>query len=240
MNKEKKKYSKRLNKASSLVSKDQYYSIDDGINILHEYQKNCSAKFDETVEITFKLGVDPRQSDQMVRGTVPMPHGIGKKIRVAAFVDAEKMNDASDADAFGGEDLIEKVKSGFLDFDVCLSVPSMMAKVATLGKILGPKGLMPNPKLGTVASDIKRSIKMFKAGQVEFRTEKGALIHMGIGKLSFSHNALRENIIAAYKAIVAAKPDSSKGVYMQKMYMSSSQGLSMSVDMSTLHSMGDS
>lgn len=230
-----KKLDKRMRKASVLV-KQEVYDLDTALTVLNDYKTQCSAKFDETVEVVFKVGVDPRQSDQMVRGSVAMPYGLGKTVRIAVFAKPERHKEATEAgaDLVGFEDLIEKVKAGQVDFDICLATPDIMPKLAALGKILGPKGMMPNPKLGTVAENIAEAVKQVKAGRVEFKIEKAALIHAGIGKLSFSKEALKANIKSLYEAVLSAKPNTSKGIYMQKMYISTSQGISLRLDLTSM------
>jgi large subunit ribosomal protein L1 len=229
-----KKIGKRIKKARELMPKTQV-SLEKAIQALHKY-KELGAKFDESIEVIFKIGVDPRQSNQMVRGSVAMPNGLGKTKRIAVFAQPDRHKEvlAAGADIVGFEDLIEEVKAGRDDFDVCIASPDMMPKLGVLGKVLGTKGKMPNPKLGTVSTDLPFAIQQAKKGMVEFRVEKGALIHAGVGKLSFTSNLLIENIKALYEAVVAAKPSESKGVYMQKMYLSTSQGPSVAVDVSTV------
>lgn len=226
------KLSKRLKKSFELVGENQAYSLDDALQIVKKYAAEGKAKFDETVDVVFKLGVDPRQSDQMVRGVVAMPNGLGKQVRVAVFAKPERMEEATKAgaDVVGSDDLVEEVKNGRLDFDLCISTPDMMVKVGTLGKVLGPKGMMPNPKLGTVSNDINAAVKQAKSGQVEYKTEKAGLVHAGVGKISFEERSLKENIIALYHALINAKPSSSKGIYMQKMHLSTSMGPSIPLD----------
>jgi large subunit ribosomal protein L1 len=229
------KLGKRIKKARELMPKSQV-SLADAINAIHKYKAN-GAKFDESVEVIFKIGVDPRQSNQMVRGSVAMPNGLGKTKRILVFAQPERFKEAqaAGADIVGCEELIEEVKNGRDDFDICMATPDMMPKIGVLGKILGTKGKMPNPKLGTVTADLTHGIEQAKKGMVEFRVEKGALIHAGIGKLSFSAENLLGNIKALYEAVVAARPSESKGVYMQKMYLSTSQGPSVPVDVSTVN-----
>lgn len=229
-----KKSGKRIRKARDLMPKSAV-SLLNAIEAVHNY-KEQAAKFDESVEVIFKIGVDPRQSNQMVRGSVVMPNGLGKTKRIAVFAQPERHKEAisAGADIVGAEDLIEQIKGGRDDFDICIASPDMMPKLGVLGKILGTKGKMPNPKLGTVSADLTFAISQAKKGMVEFRVEKGALIHAGVGKLSFSADALAGNIKALYEAIVAAKPSESKGIYMQRMYLSTSQGPSVAVDVSSV------
>jgi large subunit ribosomal protein L1 len=227
------KVAKRLKKVAEICDAEKLYSLDKALSVLKEYQSKCAVKFDESVEFTMKLGIDPRQTDQMVRGVVPMPNGLGKKVRVAVICKPEKIQEAqaSGADVFGSDEFVDEIKAGRLDFDVCISTPDMMVKVGALGKVLGPKGLMPNPKLGTVTTDIKAAVAQVKAGQVEYKVEKAGLIHAAVGKLSFDIAALKENILALYEALKGAKPSSSKGVYMQKMFLGTTMGPAIAVDL---------
>ena len=210
-------------------------TLGEALEAIQKY-KQQGAKFDESVEVVFKIGVDPRQSNQMVRGSIVMPSGLGKTKRIAVFAQPERHKEALEAgaDVVGCEELIEEVKAGRDDFDVCIATPDMMGKIGVLGKVLGTKGKMPNPKLGTVTADLTHGVRQAKKGMVEFRVEKGALIHAGVGKLSFTADALTQNIKALYDAIVSAKPSESKGIYMQKMYLSTSQGPSVPVDVATV------
>lgn len=225
------KKTKRQKIVSALFDAEKKYSLKDGVSILKQYSQ--SSKFDETVEVSFNLGVDPRQPDQMLRSTVPLPHGRGKEIRVAVILNAESVKAAKEAgaDIAGAEDLIEEIKGGRLDFDVCIATPDMMPKMAVLGKLLGPKGKMPSPKAGTVDADFVKAIKAVKAGRVEFKTEKAGIVHAGAGKLSFSEDAIIDNISAIYEAVVSAKPSASKGVYIKAMTVSSTQGPGVAIDL---------
>ncbi len=227
------KIGKRVKEASKLVQAEKQYSLDEAIQVIAAYAKKGKAKFDESVEIALKLGVDPKQSDQLVRGAVAMPNGLGKTIRVAVFSEPERVKEAQSAgaDICGSEDLIEIVKNGKIEFDVAIATPSMMASVSKLGKVLGPRGLMPNPKLGTVSNNIKEAVGKAKAGQVEFKVEKAGIVHAAVGKISFAPKAIKENIIALYDAILQAKPSSAKGIYMQSFYLSTSMGPSIRLDM---------
>jgi large subunit ribosomal protein L1 len=227
---------KRIENAKKLVDENKLYALNDAISFfLKEYTNKSKAKFDETVEFVIKLGVDARQSDQTVRGAVTMPHGLGKEKRVVFIVDEKRAKDAKDAgaDEVGGEDLIEKIKGGFLDFDACLSTPAMMPKVASIARLLGPKGLMPNPKLGTVSDDIAVAVKNIKQGQVEFRCEKNGIVHAGIGKMGFDKEKIKENLLTLYDAILVAKPSKSKGTYIKAAFLSSTQGPSLKLDLKT-------
>lgn len=205
----------------------------------HQFEKAISlvkerayAKFDETVDMAVCLGVDPRKSDQMVRGSVLLPHGIGKTVRVLVFAKGEKEKEAEDAgaDFAGGDDLVEKIKGGWLEFDKAAATPDMMGAVGKIGKILGPRGLMPNPKLGTVTFDIANVVKELKAGKVDYRVEKAGIVHMSVGKVSFSEDALVENAKAALRSLINAKPSTSKGRYIKKMSFSSTMGPGIRVD----------
>jgi large subunit ribosomal protein L1 len=192
----------------------------------------ATAKFDETIEIALNLGVDPRHADQMVRGMVSLPHGTGKSIRVAVFAKDAKADEAREAgaDLVGGDDLAAKVQEGEIDFDRCIATPDMMAVVGKLGKVLGPRGLMPNPKLGTVTPNVAQAIKDAKGGQVEFRVEKAGVIHAGIGKASFAASALVENVAAFVGAINKAKPSGAKGIYLKRASLSSTMGAGIKLE----------
>lgn len=209
------------------------YGIDEAIKIIKDA---ASSKFDETVDIAINLGVDPKHADQMVRGIVTLPHGTGKALKVAVFAKGDKAKEAeaAGADIVGAEDLAEKIQNGETGFDRCIATPDMMAVVGKLGKILGPKGLMPNPKLGTVTPDVTSAIKAAKAGQIEFRVEKEGIIHAGVGKASFSPGDLAENVAAFVNAIVKAKPSGTKGVYMKQVSLSSSMGPGVRLDVGSL------
>jgi large subunit ribosomal protein L1 len=195
------------------------------------------AKFDETVELAVNLGVDPRHADQMLRGTMLMPHGIGKKIKVAVIASGEKMKEAekAGADIIGGEDLVQKIQEGFLDFDTVVSTPDMMKSVGKLGKILGTRGMMPNPKSGTVTFDIAKTVEEIKAGRVEYRTDKGGVIHCPVGKVSFSEEKLKDNTIALLDKLIKIKPASAKGKYIKKVTMSSTMGPGVAIDISNMN-----
>jgi large subunit ribosomal protein L1 len=194
------------------------------------------AKFDETVDIAFNLGVDPKKSDQMVRGTVVLPHGTGKKVRVLVFAKGEKEKEASDAgaDYVGAEDMVEKVQKGWLDFDSAIATPDIMGLVGKLGKVLGPRGLMPNPKLGTVTFDVAKAVKEIKSGKVEYKTDKGAVVHVSLGKVSFDANKLLDNAKVVIDAVTKAKPSTSKGKYIKKIAISSTMGPGIKVDVGKL------
>ncbi len=219
---------KRLKAVSASIDRNKFYTLDEAVAII---KSGAQAKFDETIEIALNLGVDPRHADQMVRGMIELPHGTGKTVRVAVFAKADKAEEArkAGADIVGAEDLAEKIQGGFMDFDRCIATPDMMGVVGRLGKILGPRNLMPNPKLGTVTPNVTEAIRAAKAGQVQFRVEKAGIIHAGIGKASFEQAKLIENIRAFVDAIIKAKPAGAKGTYMKKISLSSTMGPGMKV-----------
>ena len=224
---------KRLAAAYAAVDKNKSYSLDEAIKLV---KSNATAKFDETVELSLSLGIDPRHADQMVRGLVGLPNGTGKVLRIGVFARGPKAQEALDAgaDVVGAEDLAEKVQAGDIQFDRCIATPDMMALVGRLGKILGPRGLMPNPRIGTVTMDVKGAVTAARAGQVEFRAEKAGIIHAGIGKASFDEAQLVENIKALVDAVQRAKPTGAKGTYLQKVAVSSSMGPGLRVDVASV------
>jgi large subunit ribosomal protein L1 len=217
------KVGKRLKAGLAAVDREKIYDVSDAVKILKDHAK---AKFDETVEVAMNLGVDPKHADQMVRGVVALPHGSGKTMRVAVFAKGDKANDAKAAGAefVGAEDLADKITAGEMGFDRVIATPDMMGVVGKLGKVLGPRGLMPNPKLGTVTMDVKTAVKNAKAGEVQFRVEKAGIVHAGIGKASFSADQLAANVKAFVDAIQKAKPAGAKGTYIQKISLSSTMG----------------
>ena len=223
------KLSKRQKKIAESVDTTRLYGVDEAIEVV---KANATTKFDETVEIALNLGVDPRHADQMVRGVVTLPAGTGKDVRVAVFARGAKADEATaaGADVVGAEDLMETIQGGTIDFDRVIATPDMMGVVGRLGKVLGPKGLMPNPKLGTVTMDVTKAVKDAKGGQVEFRVEKAGIIHSGIGKASFSNADLRRNFDAFVDAIVRAKPAGAKGKYVKRAAISSSMGPGLTLD----------
>ncbi|MDR2099012.1 MAG: 50S ribosomal protein L1 [Rickettsiales bacterium] len=221
--------SKRFKKMNDGLSKDRLYTAEEAIRILKE---KSAVKFDETLDAAIALGIDTKQSDQNVRGMVSLPNGTGKKARVAVFAKGAKAEEAkaAGADLVGEDDLIEKILKGELNFDRAIATPDMMASLGKAAKILGPKGLMPNPKLGTVTTDVKGAVAKAKAGQVEFRAEKSGIVHAGLGKLSFGEAKLAENFKAFLDAVIKAKPASSKGVYLKKICLSTTQGVGLKID----------
>jgi large subunit ribosomal protein L1 len=226
---------KKLLEARKDIDRTEEVSPEEAVKLLKE---RAFANFDETVEIAVSLGVDPRKSDQMVRGSVLLPHGTGKNVRVLVFAKGEKEKEAeaAGADHVGSEDLIEKIKGGWLDFDKAAATPDMMGAVGKIGKILGPRGLMPNPKLGTVTFEVANAVRELKAGKVDFRVDKAGIVHMPAGKVSFGEEALLENIRAAIGALARAKPSASKGKYIKKVSVSSTMGPGIRVDPSKLES----
>jgi large subunit ribosomal protein L1 len=217
------KVGKRLKAGLAAVDREKIYDVAEAMKILKDHAK---AKFDETVEVAMNLGVDPKHADQMVRGVVALPHGSGKTMRVAVFAKGDKAKDATEAGAefVGAEDLADKINAGEMGFDRVIATPDMMGVVGKLGKVLGPRGLMPNPKLGTVTMDVKTAVKNAKAGEVQFRVEKAGIVHAGIGKASFSADQLAANVKAFVDAIQKAKPTGAKGQYIEKISVSSTMG----------------
>jgi large subunit ribosomal protein L1 len=223
------KVGKRLKAGLAAVDREATYSVVDAVKILKTHAK---AKFDETVEVAINLGVDPKHADQMVRGVVALPHGSGKSMRVAVFAKGDKAKEAqaAGADLVGADDLAEKITAGEMGFDRVIATPDMMGVVGKLGKVLGPRGLMPNPKLGTVTMDVKTAVKNAKAGEVQFRVEKAGIVQAGVGKASFSAEQLADNIKAFVDAIVKAKPTGAKGTYIKKVSVSSTMGPGIKVN----------
>ncbi len=227
------KAGKRIRKAREGIDRKMVYPITEAVKLVKE---SASAKFDETVEVALNLGVDPRHADQMVRGVCQLPNGSGRKVRVAVFAKDDKADEAKSAgaDVVGAEDLVEQVQKGSIDFDRCIATPDMMPLVGRLGKILGPRGLMPNPKVGTVTPDVTAAVKAAKGGAVEFRVEKAGIIHAGVGKASFSEDALVENIKALTNAVMKAKPSGAKGTYLKRAAISSTMGPGVRVDLTSV------
>ncbi len=220
---------KKFRAATEQVDRAKQYSLSDALTLV---KKIAFAKFDETVEITMVLGVDPRKADQLVRGTLVLPHGLGKSKKVAVIASGDKMREAQEAgaDEVGAEDLVEKIKGGYTDFDALIATPDMMRLVGTLGKILGPRGLMPNPKTGTVTADVATAIRETKAGKVEYRVDKTGVIHVGVGKVSFTNDKLMENARSLIDAVVRAKPATAKGRYVKKINVASTMGPGVLID----------
>ena len=227
------KTGKRLQKAKENIDRTALYALSAAVKIIKE---NANTKFDETIDIALNLGVDPKHADQMVRGVVSLPHGTGKSLRVAVFAKGDKVKEAEDAgaDLVGSDELADQVKKGEINFDRVIATPDMMAVVGQLGKVLGPKGLMPNPKLGTVTMDVAAAVKAVKGGQIEFRVEKAGIIHAGVGKASFSADAIGENVSTFINAISKAKPTGVKGTYMKRVTISSTMGPGVRLDIGHL------
>jgi large subunit ribosomal protein L1 len=227
------KAGKRFKAAIVPIDREKLYSIEEAVKLV---KNGAKAKFDETIEVAMNLGVDPRHADQMVRGVCALPHGSGRKLRVAVFAKAAKAEEAkkAGADVVGAEDLVEQVQKGVIDFDRCIATPDMMPLVGRLGKVLGPRGLMPNPKVGTVTADIGPAVRAAKGGAVEFRVEKAGLIHAGVGKASFSEQALVENIRAFADAVMKAKPSGAKGTFLKRVAVTSTMGPGVKIEPTSL------
>ena len=228
---------KRIKKAREGIDRTKLYPLVEAVKLV---KARATAKYDETIEVAMNLGVDPRHSDQMVRGVVTLPNGSGRTVRVGVFARGAKADEAraAGADVVGAEDLVEKVNGGQIDFDRCIATPDMMPLVGRLGKVLGPRGMMPNPKVGTVTMDITNAVKGAKGGSVEFRVEKAGIIQAGVGKASFSEQQLVENVKAFVDAVLKAKPGGAKGNYLNKISLSSTQGVGVKVDASSISSAG--
>ena len=220
---------KRLKATEALIDRAKSYTVAEAMEIV---KKAPAAKFDESVDLSLRLGVDPKHADQMVRGAIVLPHGIGKAVRVAVFAKGDKEREAREegADVVGAEDLVEKIQGGFMDFDSTIATPDLMGQVGRLGKVLGPRGLMPNPKLGTVTFDVGRAVREVKAGKVEFRVDKAGNVHVQVGKKSFPQENLVANAMALLEAVVKAKPAASKGVYLRSLTLSTTMGPGIPVD----------
>ena len=220
---------KRYNNILEQIDRDKNYSVDEAFEIISNSKR---AKFDESVDIAFSLGIDPRHADQLVRGTITLPHGSGKQSRVVVVTKDENVKTALDAgaDYAGAADILEKIKGGWLDFDVIISTPEMMAELGKLGRVLGPRGLMPNPKTGTVTNDVEKAVKEIKSGKIEFKVDKNGIIHNGIAKMSFESNQIADNVNAFVNAIKKAKPSGAKGIYMKKVTLSSTMGPGIRID----------
>jgi large subunit ribosomal protein L1 len=223
------KKGKHYIKAKEQIDRNKRYDLEEGLKLISE----CShANFDESVDVAIRLGVDPRKADQMVRGSALLPHGTGKTIRVLVFAQGEKEKEATEAgaDYAGGDELIEKISGGWLEFDKAIATPDMMSSVGKLGKILGPRGLMPNPKVGTVTFDIEKAVTETKSGKVEFRVEKAGIVHVAVGKVSFGVEKLLENIKALLEVIIKTKPPTSKGIYLKSIALSTTMGPGVKID----------
>jgi large subunit ribosomal protein L1 len=223
---------KRYKAAFAIVDRDKTYPLEEAVKIV---KANAKAKFDETIEVAMNLGIDPRHADQAVRGMIELPNGTGKSVRVAVFARGPKAEEAkaAGADVVGAEDLAEKINGGEINFERCIATPDMMGVVGRLGKVLGPRGLMPNPKLGTVTQDVTAAVKAAKAGSIEFRAEKAGIVHAGVGKASFSEEALAANVKALVTAINRAKPSGAKGTFIKKVSISSTMGPGVKLDPAT-------
>lgn len=224
---------KRFNSAREGIDRNKFYELPEAVALLKE---RATAKFDETFEVAMNLGVDPRHADQMVRGVVNLPNGTGRSVRVAVFAKDAKADEAREAgaDVVGAEDLVEQVQKGEINFDRCIATPDMMPLVGRLGKVLGPRGMMPNPKVGTVTPDVKAAVEAAKGGAVEFRVEKAGIVHAGVGKASFDAKAIEENIRAFTDAVVRAKPSGAKGNYLKRVAVTTTMGPGLKLDLSSL------
>lgn len=227
------KRSKRFRKAQQLVDKEKSYALGDAVEVL---KKAPTVKFDQSIEVALRIGVDPKKSDQQVRSTVFLPHGSGKKIRVLVLAKGDKAKEALDAgaDHAGDQELIDKIKGGWTDFDAVIATPDMMREVGRLGKVLGPRGLMPTPKAGTVTTDVKKAVEDLKKGKIEFKVDKNSVVNNLVGKLSFTKDQLVENIESLLSAILKAKPATAKGQYLCSLFLSSTMGPGLKIDMSSL------
>jgi large subunit ribosomal protein L1 len=227
------KLGKRLEAARAKIDRAKAYPVTEAVALMKD---TASAKFDETIEVSINLGVDPRHADQMVRGTVDLPHGTGKTVRVAVFARADKADEAREAgaDIVGAEDLAETIQGGTIAFDRCVATPDMMPVVGRLGRILGPRGLMPNPKLGTVTPNVAEAVKAAKAGQVQFRVERAGIVHAGVGKVSFEADEIAANVKAFVDAVNRAKPSGAKGTYLKRAHLSSTMGPGVRLDIGSL------
>lgn len=222
-------FTKKQKEARAKVDRSLTYSLSDAIALVKDVS---SSKFDETVDVAVRLGVDPRHADQMVRGAVVLPNGLGKDVRVLVFAKGEKEKEAREAgaDFVGAEDLVAKIQEGWFDFDMAIATPDMMGVVGKIGKLLGPRGLMPNPKVGTVTFDVGRAVNECKAGKVEYRVEKAGIVHAPVGKISFDVDKLQQNIVALIEALIKAKPSAAKGTYLKKISISSTMGPGVALD----------
>lgn len=225
---------KKYTKASEGLDQEKKYTLSEGCQLL---VKSQTAKFDETIDVAIRLGVDPKQSDQVVRGAVSLPHGLGKAVKILVFAKGDKEKEAlsAGADYVGSEELIEKINGGWIDFDKVIATPDMMGQVSKIGKVLGPRGLMPNPKVGTVTFDIAKAVQENKAGKVEFRTEKAGIVQAAVGKLSFGADKIRDNIQAFVDDVVKLKPSAAKGTYLRSITISATMGPGIKIDPASVH-----
>ena len=228
-----KKEGKRLRAARAKVQAEKLYSIEEGCQVV---ASTASAKFDETVEVSVRLGVDPKKADQNVRGSIALPHGLGKNVRVLVFAKGDKAKEAeaAGADFVGGDDLVEKIKGGFFDFDSVVATPDMMVQVGKVGKLLGPRGLMPSPKVGTVTFDVGETVKSVKSGRAEYRVDKAGIVHAAVGKASFGATKILDNVSALFSALNRAKPSTAKGLYLQSASITLTMGPGVALDVSPL------
>ena len=226
---------KKYNDALKRYDRERLYSLTEGLNLAKTLSESAERKFDETIEVAVRLGVDPRKADQMVRGTVALPSGTGKDVRIAVFAAGDAANEAREAgaDFVGADDLAEQVQGGMLDFDVTIATPDMMPLVGRIGRILGPRGLMPNPKTGTVTTDVGKAVSEFKGGKVEYRTDRYGNVHVPIGKVSFDEDALQQNLAAVIDELIKAKPSAAKGRYLRKITVSTTMGPGVHIDPSS-------
>ncbi len=226
---------KKYNDALKRYDRERLYSLTEGLNLAKTLSESAERKFDETIEVAVRLGVDPRKADQMVRGTVALPSGTGKDVRIAVFAAGDAANEAREAgaDFVGADDLAEQVQGGMLDFDVTIATPDMMPLVGRIGRILGPRGLMPNPKTGTVTTDVGKAVSEFKGGKVEYRTDRYGNVHVPIGKVSFDEDALQQNLAAVIDELMKAKPSAAKGRYLRKITVSTTMGPGVHIDPSS-------
>ena len=227
---------KNIKNAKEMIDRSQFYGIDEALELI---KKGSFARFDETVDVSVRLGVDPRKADQMIRGAHVLPNGLGKSVRVLVFAKGEKAQEAeaAGADYVGAEDLAEKIQGGWFDFDTAIASPDMMGVVGKIGRVLGPRGLMPNPKVGTVTMDLARAVEEAKSGKVEYRVEKAGIIHAPVGKISFDAPKLRENILSLMDVLIKAKPSTAKGTYLKKITLSSTMGAGINLDIPQLQAL---
>ena len=227
---------KNIKNAKESIDRSKVYGLEEALELL---KNGAFAKFDETVDVSVRLGVDPRKADQMVRGAVVLPNGLGKDVRVLVFAKGEKAQEAetAGADFVGGDDLAEKIQGGWFDFDTAIASPDMMGVVGKIGRLLGPRGLMPNPKVGTVTMDIGRAVQEAKSGKIEYRVEKAGIVHAPVGKVSFDAEKLKENILSLMDVLIKAKPSTAKGVYLKKITISSTMGAGINIDIPQLQAL---